>query len=347
MTIPGLLLSAWLLLPLPSQGSAPLSRIDTLALATFAQDAGEFGRARELYERALLLGPPTSTHLFRLARCCAAGADPAAAASYLFAAAGAGLRTPELATDPAFAALHVHPLWSTLVARVEEAAREHERSLRLPELRRELLQRMEQDQLARERSEGLPMDPGCPEAAQGGARGGAHDDGHDDGHDDAHDDTGEPSPELEIVYLPADAEDPTCIGAELEKVDRDNTARMREIVAQHGWPTRSLVGEDGAQAAWLLVQHADAEPEFQRHCLALMRAAPAGEVGLDQLAYLADRVDVNAGQPQTYGTQFRFDGERMVPAPLREPEKVDERRAAMGLYSLTLYARHFEAEHAK
>ena len=32
-----------------------------------------------------------------------------------------------------------------------------------------------------------------------------------------------------------------------------NTARMKTIVAERGWPGRSLVGEDGAQAAWLLV----------------------------------------------------------------------------------------------
>jgi hypothetical protein len=35
-------------------------------------------------------------------------------------------------------------------------------------------------------------------------------------------------------------------------VDRDNTARLREIVARHGWPGRALAGEQGAHAAWLL-----------------------------------------------------------------------------------------------
>jgi hypothetical protein len=37
---------------------------------------------------------------------------------------------------------------------------------------------------------------------------------------------------------------------------RRHTERMREIVANHGWPGRSLVDEDGAHAAWTLVQHA-------------------------------------------------------------------------------------------
>jgi hypothetical protein len=36
-----------------------------------------------------------------------------------------------------------------------------------------------------------------------------------------------------------------------------NLARLKEIVEQHGWPTISLVGVDGAAAAFLLAQHAD------------------------------------------------------------------------------------------
>jgi hypothetical protein len=39
-------------------------------------------------------------------------------------------------------------------------------------------------------------------------------------------------------------------------VDRDNTARLREIIGRHGWPGHRLVGQAGAHAAWLLAQHA-------------------------------------------------------------------------------------------
>ena len=48
------------------------------------------------------------------------------------------------------------------------------------------------------------------------------------------------------------------------EVDADNTAWLCGVVDHHGWPGASLVGEDGAQAAWLLVQHADQDPGFQR-----------------------------------------------------------------------------------
>lgn len=36
------------------------------------------------------------------------------------------------------------------------------------------------------------------------------------------------------------------------KVDEGNLPRLRAIVEEHGWPGRSLVGEDGADAAWLV-----------------------------------------------------------------------------------------------
>jgi hypothetical protein len=51
----------------------------------------------------------------------------------------------------------------------------------------------------------------------------------------------------------------------VEPVDRANTARLKEIVAEHGWPGYQLVGEAAAHAAWLLAQHAP--PDFQEQCL--------------------------------------------------------------------------------
>ena len=46
-------------------------------------------------------------------------------------------------------------------------------------------------------------------------------------------------------------------------IDRSNTARMREIVSDVGWPGRRAVGRRGARAAWLLAQHADQDTAFR------------------------------------------------------------------------------------
>ena len=40
-----------------------------------------------------------------------------------------------------------------------------------------------------------------------------------------------------------------------------------EIIEEFGWPLQSVVGKDGSEAAWLIVQHAVLEPEFQEECI--------------------------------------------------------------------------------
>lgn len=126
--------------------------------------------------------------------------------------------------------------------------------------------------------------------------------------------------------------------SQVREVDQKNTARMQEIINTHGWPGKTLVGEDGANAAWLLVQHADKDRPFQKRCLALMAAAGAEEVSQSNLAYLVDRVRVGEGQPQVYGTQFWTDENgQFGPEPIEDEALVDERRASVGLGPLAEY----------
>ena len=121
-------------------------------------------------------------------------------------------------------------------------------------------------------------------------------------------------------------------------VDRSNTQRMRVVIAQYGWPTRAMVGDDGAAAAWLLVQHADQDPAFQQRCLALIEAQPAGEVSGESRALLTDRVLLARGAKQRFGSQFEGNcTSGFTIQPLEEPDKVDERRASYGLPSLAAY----------
>lgn len=118
-----------------------------------------------------------------------------------------------------------------------------------------------------------------------------------------------------------------------DTIDPKHTARMKEIVEQIGWPTISKVGEKASTDAWILVQHADRDIEFQKYCLSLMKQESVGEVSLHDIAYLEDRVRVNSGQPQLYGTQFRWENNKPL-QNIEDPENVDQRRAEMGLKTL-------------
>ena len=122
---------------------------------------------------------------------------------------------------------------------------------------------------------------------------------------------------------------------------RDSTRaqRLKEIIAEHGWPTWELVGVDGGTAAWVVAQHADFDREFQAEVVELMRAAvDAGEADPIELAYLEDRVLVNTGEPQRWGTQVRCrDGVPAPATPIVDEATVDDRRTELGLEPLADY----------
>lgn len=126
--------------------------------------------------------------------------------------------------------------------------------------------------------------------------------------------------------------------------DIERADRLREIIAEHGWPTNSLVGTDGATAAWLIAQHADFDVAFQQEVIALMQAAVAADdADPTQMAFLEDRVAVNTGQPQTYGSQISCTDGRAAPAtPIRDEDQVDQRRQAIGLEPLEEYYAQFD-----
>ena len=119
----------------------------------------------------------------------------------------------------------------------------------------------------------------------------------------------------------------------MEAVHRKNAARLREIIAEYGWPDTELAGPDGTLAAWFVAQHAIGEPDLQRLALRLVQEkVREGRVPAAQLAYLFDRVAMYEGRPQRYGTQS-------LPCPdgeyrrwtTEDPERLNERRIAIGM----------------
>ena len=124
---------------------------------------------------------------------------------------------------------------------------------------------------------------------------------------------------------------------EMEAVHVRNASRLKEILATHGWPSSSLVSDDGAESAWLIVQHAIGDPPFQRQCLKLLQdAAESGDVPLWQAAMLEDRIRKCEGKPQIYGTQLETDSNGAVrPYLIEDPARVEERRRKVGLEPLS------------
>ena len=122
---------------------------------------------------------------------------------------------------------------------------------------------------------------------------------------------------------------------ELLSVNAANAARLAEIVDGTGtWPGLREVGADGADAAWMLAQHADRMNDVRRGWLPLLaEAVGAGDADPRHLATLTDRVAAVARERQVYGTIAIVapDGELEYPLPVADPAALDARREAIGL----------------
>ena len=128
------------------------------------------------------------------------------------------------------------------------------------------------------------------------------------------------------------------ISVAMAERDYENTELLKSIVVQQGWPRISEFGAGGASAAWLLAQHADADPIFQLEALKKMEPlVPTGEVSKQDYAYLYDRIFLKLTGRQRYGTQASCTKGARVPQPLENSAGVDALRHEMGLPSEAEY----------
>lgn len=114
---------------------------------------------------------------------------------------------------------------------------------------------------------------------------------------------------------------------------------LEAIVKKYGYPGIKQVGETSAKNFFLLVQHADAHPAFQQQVLKMM-ATEVRRKNADNrsFAYLTDRVALNSGRPQTYGSQVEYKADGLpTPRNLLDPANVDKRRAGIGMEPLGAY----------
>ncbi len=82
------------------------------------------------------------------------------------------------------------------------------------------------------------------------------------------------------------------------EVSKKNVALLKKIISEVGWPKES---EDSFNA-WLIAQHADHDINFQIRCLGFMLDCE-DEENQENCRYLIDRILINLGEEQIYGTQ--------------------------------------------
>jgi hypothetical protein len=133
------------------------------------------------------------------------------------------------------------------------------------------------------------------------------------------------------------------IWQKVEPADIANTQRMKVLLQMRDWFDDDKDGEGAESNGWLIVQHSDLDPDFQRDVLRRLEPLlPRGRVRPSDYALLWDRVAVKDNRLQRYGTQLVCkDGKFVAQVGVEDPESLDERRKAMGLGPWREYAASF------
>jgi hypothetical protein len=127
-------------------------------------------------------------------------------------------------------------------------------------------------------------------------------------------------------------------------LDKENTAALKKLLTIYEWFSIGAFGEKADMDAWLLVQHADQDLQFQKEILIILKKLyPIDQTNKSNYAYLFDRVKAGENRPQRYGTQGHCVGiGKWEPSKIADASKVDQRRIEMGLVTMAIYKTGFK-----
>jgi len=131
------------------------------------------------------------------------------------------------------------------------------------------------------------------------------------------------------------------LNIKMESADSSNRIKVTELITRYGWLSAGDIGERAEATIWMVLQHAHLEMH-QKYYPIIKNAVAHGKARDWQLAYLEDRIAIETGKPQKYGTQLLQDIDgRYYLAPLYAPDSVNIYRYEVGLGSLTDYLAGF------
>ena len=122
----------------------------------------------------------------------------------------------------------------------------------------------------------------------------------------------------------------------MNSVDGKNAERIEEMFEDHGFPSAEMVGKQGVDAAFLLLQHAPLKLQ-EAYYDDVKAAYETGELDGQSYALLTDRIRVRNGEKQLYGTQTDIINGDVVVAPVADSLNLDARRDSLGLPPMDEY----------
>ena len=131
-------------------------------------------------------------------------------------------------------------------------------------------------------------------------------------------------------------------------LDSLNQVRVEKILKANGWPSPAEVGKEACEAIFMVLQHADRNVGWQKQYLPqVRRAAKAGKIDSADMAMFIDRVRLNTGRKQLYGTQIGYHeaSDQHYVKPLKDPLTLEKRRGPIKhLPPMDLYLSNWDLE---
>ena len=122
--------------------------------------------------------------------------------------------------------------------------------------------------------------------------------------------------------------------------DHRNQELVISIIEKCGMPTLNEVTQKHMTAIWLGLQHTT-EKHRKKYFSQIEKAVKNGDLSKQQYALMKDRILMDEGKPQIYGSQIK-NGKLYK---LENPETVNERRKEMGMGTIEDYLKtHFNIE---
>jgi hypothetical protein len=127
-----------------------------------------------------------------------------------------------------------------------------------------------------------------------------------------------------------------------------NQKRAKEMLDKNGFIGFDLAGENGSRNFWLIAQHSDHNPEFQKEVLVEMKKeVDKQNANSTNYGLLVDRVNLNTGKAQIYGTQvsYNINNGQAYPKKLEDSINVNKRRKSIGLEPIEEYLNRMSEMH--
>lgn len=124
----------------------------------------------------------------------------------------------------------------------------------------------------------------------------------------------------------------------MKLTDSLNLIEVERILTRYGWLSSSKIGPDANRTLFMVIQHADLVAQ-EKYVPMMTEAVKQGSLKASSFALLQDRMALNKGQKQIYGSQVAWNMKtnHYSVMAIDNPDQVDQRRAKVGLVPLAVY----------